>query len=89
MQSNRLMEKIMVNSVSTCLALTPWTLPLVPQQNSTLVKHCITIQPIEMFIDAEQEFTHRRSNESEDLGYDQHGHIHQQTKRGLFIDSYC
>jgi hypothetical protein len=79
----------MVNNIPICLALTPWTPPSVPQQNSTPVKHCITIQPIEIFIDEEQEFAHRRSNESEDLGYDQHGHLLQRPKRGLIIDFHC
>jgi hypothetical protein len=28
-------------------------------------------------------------HEPEVLGYDQHGYVYQQIKRGLFIDSYC
>ena len=78
----------MVNAISTCLALTPWTLPPVPHKNSLPVKHCITIQPIEIFIDEEQEFAHRRSNKSEVLGYDQHGHVIEKARRGFIIDSY-
>jgi len=74
----------MVNSISTCLALTPWT--PVSHHNFLPVKYFHTIQAPEMSLDEEQGYA---PHEPEALGYDQHGHIHQQTKRGLFIDSYC
>jgi hypothetical protein len=38
-----------------------------------------------MSIDEEQGTAHR---EPESMGYDQHGHVYQQTKRGFFIDTY-
>ena len=77
----------MVKAISTCLALTPW-FPPVSHQNSLPVKHRIVIPPTEKFIDEEREFAHRRSIESEDLGYDQHGHVIEQTKKGFIIDFF-
>jgi len=78
----------MLNTISTSLALTRWT-PPVSQHDFLPARYSIVIQPTEMFTDEEWEFAHRRSNGSEDLGYDQRGHVHQQPKRGLIIDSYC
>ena len=46
----------------------------------------MTIEAPEMSIDEEQGSAH---HEPEGLAYDRHGHVHQQRKRGLFIDSYC
>ena len=74
----------MVNSIPTCLALTPWT--PVSHQNSLPVKYYITIEAPEISIEEEHGSAHP---EPEGLAYDQHGHVHQQRKRGLFIDSYC
>jgi hypothetical protein len=75
----------MVNSIPTCLALTPWT-PVSHQNNSLPVRYYMTIEAPEMSIDEEQGSAH---HEPEGLAYDRHGHVHQQRKRGLFIDSYC
>jgi len=74
----------MVNSISTCLALTPWN--PVPHQNSLPVRYYITTEAPEISIEEEHGAAH---HEPEGLAYDQHGHVHQQRKRGLFIDSYC
>jgi hypothetical protein len=73
----------MVSSVSTSLALIPWT--EVSHRNSLPVRYSIPIRAPEMSIDEEQGTAHR---EPESMGYDQHGHVYQQTKRGFFIDSY-
>jgi hypothetical protein len=78
----------MLNTISTSLALTRWT-PPASQQDLLPASYRIVSQPTELFTDEEGEFAHRRSNESEDLGYDQRAHVHQQSKRGLIIDSYC
>jgi hypothetical protein len=53
------------------------------------VQNCITIEPIEIVIDEEQELAHHRSNGSEDLGYDQHGRLLQRPDRGVIIDFRC
>ncbi len=74
----------MVNNISTCLALTPWT--PVSHQNFLPVKYFNVIQASEMPYDEEQGSYH---HEAEVLGYDKHGHVLQQTRRGLFIDSHC
>ena len=73
----------MVNSIPTCLALTPWT--GVSHQNFLPVKYFNATQAPEMSLDEEQGSDH---HEAEALGYDKDGRVHQQTKRGLFIDSY-
>jgi len=77
----------MVNATSTCLALTPWV-PPVSHQISSPVKHCLAIPRADKFIDEEREFSHRPSNKSEDLGYDQQGRVIQQTSKGFIIDFY-
>jgi hypothetical protein len=74
----------MVSSIATCLALTPWT--PVSHQNSLPVRYDITIEAPEISIDEEHGCAHY---EPEGRTYDRRGHVHEERKRGLFIDSYC
>ena len=74
----------MVDGIPTCLALTSWT--PVSHQNSLPVRYYMTIETPEISIDEEHGSAHY---EPEGRTYDQRGHVHEQTKRGLFIDSYC